>query len=90
MVSVLVVRSAKVWKATVGWVIDPVEHERSYVTLLARLDIENHSFLDFYLFKKIDRSKRFQISQRDPWLLRGKRLDDIAGFLCAALQVSPT
>lgn len=89
VVSVLVVRSVKVWKTTVRWVIDPVEHERSYVTLLARLDIENRSFLDLYLFPKIDRSKRFQISQRDPWLLRGKRLDDIAGFLYAAQQVIP-
>ena len=37
------------WKDTVRWQIDPVDHERKNITLLARLDLENRSFLDFYV-----------------------------------------
>jgi DNA invertase Pin-like site-specific DNA recombinase len=81
IVSVVVARSIKVWKDTVRWQIDPVEHERQYITLLARLDLENRSCLDYHIIPNIDREKRFQISQTDPWLLRGVRLKDLAGLL---------
>ncbi len=87
-VSVLVARSVKVWNSTVRWIIDPVARECNYVTLLVRLDLENRSFLDFHLLPNLDRSKRFQISQMDPWLLRGAPLDDIAGFLAAVQRFS--
>jgi DNA invertase Pin-like site-specific DNA recombinase len=85
--SVLVARSLKVWKNTVRWIIDPVKHERSYVTLLARLDIDNSSFFDFHVLPNIDRSTRRQISQGDPWLSRGIRLYEMAGLLEAVMSV---
>jgi DNA invertase Pin-like site-specific DNA recombinase len=81
IVSVLVARSIRVWKDTVRWQIDPVEHERNHITFLARLDLENRSFLDFYVLPKLDRPRRFHISHMDPWLLRRVRIDDVAGLL---------
>jgi DNA invertase Pin-like site-specific DNA recombinase len=81
IVSVIVARSIRVWKDSVRWQIDPVEHERNNITLLARLDLENRSFLDFYVLPNLDRPRRFLISQMDPWLLRGIRLNDVAVLL---------
>lgn len=88
IVSVLVARSVKVWKDTVRWIIDPIEQESRYVTLLARLDVENRSFLDFHVLPNIDRSTRLQISRTDRWLLRGLPLNDIEGLLAVIQQVS--
>jgi hypothetical protein len=51
------------------------------VTLLARLDENNSSFLDFHIIPNVDRLRRFQVSLLDPWLKRGQRLFDISTFL---------
>jgi hypothetical protein len=88
-VSVLVARSVRVWKGTVRWLIDPVERERSYVTLLARLDVDNSSFLDFYVLPNVDRSTRIQISQEDPRLAKGVRLNDAAALLTVVERIKP-
>ena len=75
------------WKNTFRWQIDPVTQECGYVTLLARLGPENRSFLDFYVLPNIDRLKRFHISEMDPWLRRGVRLDDITGLITGVQAV---
>lgn len=81
IVSVLIARSILVWKETRRWLIEPGRHERRFITLLARLDAGNHSFLDFHVFPNIDRPERFQISLSDYWLDRGKRLRELSGML---------
>lgn len=85
MVSVLVARCVRVWKQTVRWQIDPVWHERRFVTMLARLNESNCSFLDFHIVPNIHRSRRFHISLADPWLNRGQQLADLRGF-CGAVE----
>jgi hypothetical protein len=80
MVSVLVARSERVWKDTRRWIIDPIQHERKFITLLARLDTSNRSFLDFHVFPRLEHPRRFQVGLSDSWLNRGKRLDDISHF----------
>ncbi|MGA8733640.1 MAG: recombinase family protein [Terriglobales bacterium] len=80
MVSVLVARSIRVWKETVCWQIDPVGCERKHLTLLARLDKENRSFIDFHVLPHIDRLRRFHIRLDDGWLNRGLPLTDVSAF----------
>jgi DNA invertase Pin-like site-specific DNA recombinase len=87
IVSVLVARSVRPWKDTLGWLIDPVQRERKFITLLARLDISNCSFLDLHVFPNIDRRKRFHISLSDSWLNRGKRLSNISRLLEVVAQL---
>ena len=77
MVSVLVARCVRVWKQTMRWRVDPNQHECRLVTLIARLEDGNRSFLDFHLLPGMDRSKNFFVSLDDPWLRRGQR---ITGF----------
>ena len=90
MVSVLVARSVKVWKQALRWHIDPVCHERELITLLARLDEENRSFLDFHIFPNIDRRQRFRVSVADRWLNCGKTLADLSEFCGMVLSVCTT
>lgn len=85
MVSVLVARCIRGRKGSLRWTIDPPRHERRYVTLLARMDPENRSFMDFYILPSIERSRRFQICQSDAWLSRGKALHDLSQF-CTIVQ----
>lgn len=90
MVSVLVARSIKVWKETVRWQIDPIRDECKFVTLLARLDKENRSFLDYHILPNIDRRRRFHIRQTDAWLNRGLRLNELSPFSTLVRQVRST
>jgi DNA invertase Pin-like site-specific DNA recombinase len=87
VVAVLVSRSVRVWKETVRWQIDPVGHERRCVTLLARLDKENLSFLDFHVLPNIDHQNRFHIQNTDGWLNRGLLLRHLTGFCSAVAEV---
>jgi hypothetical protein len=80
MVSVLIVRSIQVWKQAVRWLVDPVRHERGLVTLLARLDETNRTFMDYHIVPSIDRCRRFRICLADSWLTRGQRLYDLCAF----------
>lgn len=87
-VSVLVARSIRAWKETVQWQIDPVWHEHSYITLLARLDEATQRFLDYYVLPSIDRPRRFRIGHEDAWLRRGIRLDDMSAFCTVVAEVA--
>jgi DNA invertase Pin-like site-specific DNA recombinase len=77
IVSVLVARSVRPCK-TVRWRVNAVQHERGYVTLLARLGEGNESFLDFHMLPNIDRC--IDISLNDVWLNRGQPLSDLSAF----------
>jgi len=86
-VSVLVARSIRIWKDTVRWQIDPVSHEHGCITLLALLDKENRSFVDFYILPNVNRSKRFRFSATDPWLRQGVHLDSLSEVLGGVREV---
>jgi DNA invertase Pin-like site-specific DNA recombinase len=90
IVSVLLARSIKAWKQTVRWQIDPVRHERKFVTLLARLDNRNQFFLDYHVLPNIDRLRRFHIRHADTWLNRGLRLKELPQFCKVVAQVRST
>ncbi len=79
MVSVLVARPIQ-RKRMISWQIAPVRQESRFVTLLARLDKEHRSFLDFHVFPTMDRQNRFHMSLGDPWLNRGQPLNDLLAF----------
>ena len=79
MVSVLIARPIQ-RKRIISWRINPAGQERQFVTLLAWLDKEHRSFLDFHVFPTMDRRDRFHMSLADPWLNRGQPLNDLLAF----------
>ena len=84
-VSVLVVRSALVYKTTRRWIVEPVRYERKFITLLARLNENNCAIVDLHVFPNIDRHKAFQLS--DSWLKRGMRLTELSRMCEVVAQV---
>jgi DNA invertase Pin-like site-specific DNA recombinase len=87
IVSVFVARSVRTRKDMLRWLIVPVQDESKCITLLARLDASNSTFLDFYVFPNIDRRKRFHITLSDSWLNRGERLRDLSRLCDVVAQV---
>jgi hypothetical protein len=80
MISVMTSRCVRIWKNTIRWQIDPVQRERRLITVLARLDAKNETFLDFHILPSIDHRKRFTIKRRDTWLQRGLALLNFCDF----------
>jgi DNA invertase Pin-like site-specific DNA recombinase len=78
IISVQVVRAVCVSKQAVRWIVNPHPVERRFVVLIARLAEENDHFLDFRVFPKIDRRRRFRISLSDHWLKQGRQLTDLS------------
>ncbi|MFZ0738425.1 MAG: recombinase family protein [Candidatus Acidiferrales bacterium] len=90
IVAVLIARSIRVWKGALRWHVDPNPRERKLVTLLARLDEENRTILDLFVFSKIDCRRRFRIRRDDPWLSDGVRLQALSGFSNVVARVRGT
>jgi DNA invertase Pin-like site-specific DNA recombinase len=80
-VSVLIVRSALVYKNSFRWPVETVRHERNFTVLLVRLDESNQVILDMYVLPNINRTKTFQLSRNDSWLNRGERLTELSQFV---------
>jgi hypothetical protein len=78
-VSVLIARPIQ-RKRIISWRIDPARLECEFVTLLARLDKEHRSFLDFHVFPTLELRDRFHMSLADPWLNCGQPLSDLFAF----------
>jgi DNA invertase Pin-like site-specific DNA recombinase len=79
IVSVLVA-PVRIWKETLRWRVDPVQREREFATLLARLNADNTSFLDLHVFPGVDRAGRFHLRLMDGWLNRGQKLSNLPDF----------
>ena len=82
IVTVLLSRSIRAEGHRVRWQVNPVSHERKYVTLVALLNVNNDAFEEMYLFPCMDHPmKRFHISKGDVWLQCGEPLRDLKDFL---------
>jgi DNA invertase Pin-like site-specific DNA recombinase len=87
IVSVLIARSFQTLKQAPRWRIDPALRECRHVSLVARLDIGNDSFLDFRIFPHVDRRVRFELRPADPWLDRGAMLNELSEFGAVVKEV---
>jgi DNA invertase Pin-like site-specific DNA recombinase len=88
-VSVLIARAAPYRAKTLRWIAQPVAYEQHYMTLVARLDQENRSFMDFYVLPTLDKPKRFVLHDQDAWLSRGKQLVGLTEFLKVVAEIRP-
>lgn len=88
VVSVLIGRAIRVWKEAIRWQVEPHLHERRLVTLLARLNENNSAFLDYHVLPGVEGRTRFRLHLKDPWLKKGKRLQDLAELRRAVEQMA--
>jgi DNA invertase Pin-like site-specific DNA recombinase len=84
--SVLLVRSAPVWKQTYRWILDPVPRESHLPTLVALLTRLNDGFARFYVFPKIKPYTRARMTVNDSWLKTGIEINDLSK-LCDAFAL---
>ena len=61
IVCVRIARPVRTKQRTFCWRIEDLPHERAYLTLLARLNDRNDSFLDFHVLPDVNRLKRRKI-----------------------------
>jgi DNA invertase Pin-like site-specific DNA recombinase len=87
LISVLIAPSRLEGGKSLSWSIHPVQQESDHLTLLARLDARNRSFLDFHVMPNMDRKTRFRISESDHWLDRGARLENLEDFLSVVMSL---
>jgi len=80
VVAVLLSRSIGVNGRCRRWQVNPVAHERQYITLLVLLNLNNDAFEGMYVFPFMDRERRFHISADNVWLKRGEPLRDVNDF----------
>jgi DNA invertase Pin-like site-specific DNA recombinase len=85
VVSVVIARCRKRPDKSLYWEIRPSQCDRGSLTLLARLNEKNGSFLDYHIMPNFSPEHSVCISLRDPWLKRVKRLQDISQF-CEAIE----
>ena len=72
--SVILCRSRRMRRGTLGWVLNPVSSEREYMTLICRLNRKNDGVHSFLLFDRIDKLKHC-MNEHDSWWKAGKRLE---------------
>jgi hypothetical protein len=80
-VTVLIARSIGTEGNRPRWQIDPVAHERQYVTLIALVDSKNEAVHEMYMFANVNRDRRLYVTTDHAWLKSGKRLDSLSQLL---------
>ena len=85
VVSVVIARSSKRPDKSLYWEIRPSQCDGGSLTLLARLDEKNHSFLDYHVMPNFRPEHGVYLSLKDHRLKRVKRLRDISQF-CEAIE----
>lgn len=88
VVSVVIGRAIRVWKEAIRWQVEPHPHERSLVTLLARLNENNTAFLDYHVLPRMAGRTRFRLRLKDSWLKQGKRLRDLSELRRVVEQIA--
>ena len=72
------------------WLVVPKPAERSFATLLCRLNETNKRVLSYHLFSRMDiRFRSYRLYVNDPWLKTGLHLKDLSEFYRVATRLPP-
>jgi DNA invertase Pin-like site-specific DNA recombinase len=74
-VSLIICRSYRMRKNTLGWRLFPVAHESENITLICRLNGDNNGFHSFLLFPRIERWGVLRLREGDLWWRNGRQLE---------------
>jgi DNA invertase Pin-like site-specific DNA recombinase len=88
LVAVVVCRYFRSYKDVGRWLMKCVPCENRLVTVLARLNRTNDSFMDYFVVPPIGTSKSVRLLKNDPRLNRTVQLDDLRDFMAAVATVS--
>jgi DNA invertase Pin-like site-specific DNA recombinase len=88
LLSVLAARPFRTHEGSLRWRLQPVSDESQLVTLVARLDVHNDAFKDFFVIPPVGTRKHIILKENDPRLNHGVRLGNLGEFLAAAQRMS--
>jgi DNA invertase Pin-like site-specific DNA recombinase len=89
IVSLLIVRS--IGGSVPIWQIDPIRHERRFLTLVLFLNPANDKISEMRLFHRMERTRRFHVRKGDAWMNSGTAVINMSR-LCSeakALRQNP-
>jgi hypothetical protein len=84
MVSLLIARY--VWQER-KWLATPTAKERRLTTLLARLNIHNKEFLDYYILRRVTGPGNILLRPGSQFFNQATRLEDLSQFCDVVNQV---
>lgn len=86
-IAVLASRCLRGYKNAIRWLLKPTPNERHLLALVARLNIENDAFKDFFVLPPIGISTGVVVSEHDSRLRHGVQLRDFRKFSAAVRRV---
>jgi DNA invertase Pin-like site-specific DNA recombinase len=87
-VAVYVCQSHRIESGELRWTLNVPRGERDYsIILLARLDTNNHAFVDFHVLPRFPNPTAWTIQPDDPWFKNGGQACALADFITAVKKV---
>jgi DNA invertase Pin-like site-specific DNA recombinase len=87
-VAVYVCQSHRIERGELRWTLNVPRGERDYsIILLARLDTNNHAFVDFHVLPGFPNPTTWTIQPDDPWFKKGGQACALADFITAVKTV---
>ena len=80
-------RTFRGYKGCVRWLMLSVTAESAMVTLVARLNVDNSAFMDFFVIPCVGTCRRIVLKEIHP-RLQGYRLTNLGGFANAVQRMS--
>ena len=84
LISVYVLPSFKIEGGEVRWLLQVVPREREFITLIARLNMNNDEFQDYFLLPNLSGRTRWTLTLLDEGLQAGERVVCFADFTAVA------
>ncbi len=88
LIAVLASRTFRTHEGALRWRLQPISDESKLVTLIARLNLEDSDFEDFYVVPPFCTCDHIVLKEIDPRLNRGIRLGDLADFIAAVQSLA--
>ncbi|HEY6182510.1 MAG TPA: recombinase family protein [Terriglobales bacterium] len=90
LVSVYICRQFVRPSGPLRWMLKAISHERENISLICLVDLDSEKIVDCYVRGPVGRSfNRRALCENDPWLLEGKKLNDLTEFYAAAVSCAP-
>jgi DNA invertase Pin-like site-specific DNA recombinase len=87
-VSVYICRQFVRPSGPVRWMLKAVSHERQNIALICMVDLDSEKIVGCHVRRPLGKSfNRRAIHENDPWLLAGKKLNDLTEFYAAITPI---
>jgi hypothetical protein len=87
LISVYVLPCFKIERGEVRWLLQVVPREREFITFIARLNVNNDEFQDFFLLPNLSGHTQWTLTFLDQGLKAGERVVRLSDFATLAKKM---